>query len=173
MKAIFLQMICYSFSFMFFISFISKLFSFRKFVQSIHEFNIVTNRFIIMTGAIVILAVEWILAASFALRQFHGIAFLLTSLLMGFFIVLFIRSLRKKQSISCHCFGHQEKFTNLHFAIARNLTILVFSVLGLLWTKSAVNEGNGQLHLFFLLLSVALLFELTRSLRQYTKQPTA
>jgi len=170
--AILFELICYFYSLMFFVSFLSKLLAFQPFQWSIKEFKIVKDRRLIFMVAVGMLFLEITLAISFSFLQYVQISFVIVCLLMLLFIVLFIRSLRNKQSISCHCFGHQNNFTNIQRAIARNAIILFMSILGLALYKPVEMDWSGQTHMLFLLIGSALFFEVFRSSWHDWKQAT-
>lgn len=170
--AILFELICYFFSLMFFVSFLSKLLAFQPFQWSIKEFKVVKDRRLIFMVAVGMLFVEFTLAVSFSLLLYVHVSFVIVCLLMLLFISLFIRSLRNKQSISCHCFGHQNKFTNVQWAIARNAIFLLMGIAGFVIHTPVEIDWSGQTHMFFLLIGSALVFETVRSLRHDWKQAT-
>lgn len=170
--AILLELICYFFSLMFFVSFLSKLLAFQPFQWSIKEFKVVKDRRLIFMIAVGMLFVEFTLAVSFSFLQYMQVSFVIVCLMMLLFIGLFIRSLRNKQSISCHCFGHQNKFTNIQGAIVRNAIFLSMGISGLVIHTPIEIDWSGQTHMFFLLIGSALVFEVVRSTQHDWKQAT-
>ncbi|MGG0819177.1 MauE/DoxX family redox-associated membrane protein [Brevibacillus laterosporus] len=119
----------YGFAFMFFVSAVTKCFSMFEFRQSIVHFDVISRKYVMISSFLVIL-MEFILAICFAQLVFLHAAFILTGLLMIFFIGLFIRASKQKKSFACSCFGGSTKKTNIKLAILRNCLLLLGAIGG-------------------------------------------
>jgi hypothetical protein len=150
-----------SFSLLFFLSSISKINSISEFIYSINDFEIIPEKYSPYISIVIILT-ELCLATSFALFHFLYLTYICSLFLIGTFTGLFFYIQFKKKIIRCHCFGQSQKATKIKDAIIRNFIILSLSIFGLFTSTVPSKLENNQILIVFLLIGVALLFELIK-----------
>lgn len=116
----------------FFISFIGKALSLKKFQQTISNFNLLPNTFsaplalIFLMGELFVV-ILLIVGGSIGLR----IGFALALVMLIAFTLALISVLVRKIQTSCNCFGSSEKIIS-PYDLIRNMGIIIGAAVGLL-----------------------------------------
>nr|WP_238332977.1 MauE/DoxX family redox-associated membrane protein [Brevibacillus laterosporus] len=160
---LYLLLLPYGFAFLFFVSAVTKCLSLFDFKQAIVHFDVISRKYVAITSYLVII-MELALAVCFSQLVFLHAAFILTSLVMIFFIALFVRAIKQKKNFACSCFGVSTNKTNMKLAIFRNSILLVGAIWGICIANHVETLPYAQEHIMFYLISVAFLIHVYKEL---------
>ncbi|WP_159885026.1 MauE/DoxX family redox-associated membrane protein [Paenibacillus puerhi] len=148
------------FSLVFFVSSISKIYSFKEFTYAIYDFEIFgKNKRLIVFYGVVGLILEIIFALCFSLGIFLKLIFILCILQLIFFTACFYRMYLKKLKIKCNCFGKSDKNTDIKLSICRNVLLIVLAFIGYLTNENDLGVGFFSLNRFFICSILALSYQ--------------
>lgn len=156
------------FAMMFYISSISKMFSYYNFLESIRDFNI-PKKYINIIG-ILIVGSELLLALLF-LSNYYFLAYIgVITILIIFIIELFMVN-RMNKKIKCSCFGYSNNFTNIKLAILRNILLISFAFLGIYLSRYYSLRLTNLEFVFLntIIIIIAMIYQLFKEVKQVKK----
>lgn len=155
-----------TFSLLYFISFVTKVFSFNEFKYAIVDFDFMLKKpdsRLVTMAALLVLASEFLLAVCFSMNILVRTAYIISIIQLLIFLFLFLRVFRLNKEVKCNCFGKNEHKTNVKLAILRNTLLLIASLFGAVFSSNVA--GISDVTTGILLVSIALIYQILLELR--------